>query len=112
MLKLLFAGRAEGVIIQNIDRSARNLREWADLGELINKGVQVHFAYEGLDLHSRGSRLLADIHNEHLEIYSGGEGPPRYTTGSAVVTATGRRRVKSVNLRPSKMRISGATTTR
>ena len=49
------------MIIHKIDRSARNLRDWADLGELIDRGVEVHFANESLDLHSRGGRLSADI---------------------------------------------------
>ncbi|MBI2755076.1 MAG: recombinase family protein, partial [Betaproteobacteria bacterium] len=61
MLKLLKSQRARGVIIHKIDRSARNLRDWADLGELIDSGVEVHFAHESLDLHSRGGRLSADI---------------------------------------------------
>ncbi|HLJ27900.1 MAG TPA: recombinase family protein [Candidatus Angelobacter sp.] len=61
MLKLLKAGKAAGVIIHKIDRSARNLRDWADLGELIDSGVEVYFANESLDLRSRGGRLAADI---------------------------------------------------
>jgi site-specific DNA recombinase len=42
-------------------RSARNLKDWADLGELIDSDLEVHFANESLDLHSRGGRLSADI---------------------------------------------------
>lgn len=61
MLRLLEKRKAVGVIIHKIDRSARNLRDWADLGELIDTGVEVHFAHESLDLHSRGGRLSADI---------------------------------------------------
>lgn len=61
MLKELKAGRASGVIMHKIDRSARNLRDWAELGELIDKGIEVHFANENLDLYSRGGRLSADI---------------------------------------------------
>ena len=61
MLKLLKKGRARGVIIHKIDRSARNLKDWADLGELIDQGIEVHFANESLDLNSRGGRLSADI---------------------------------------------------
>ena len=61
MLKLLEKKHAAGVIIHKIDRSARNLRDWADLGEMIDRGVEVHFAHESLDLHSRGGRLSADI---------------------------------------------------
>ena len=61
MLKLLKSGRAAGVVIHKIDRSARNLRDWADLGELIDQGIAVHFANEALDLNSRGGRLAADI---------------------------------------------------
>ena len=61
MLKELRKGTSQGVVIHKIDRSARNLKDWADLGELIDQGVEVHFANEALDLHSRGGRLSADI---------------------------------------------------
>lgn len=61
MLARLEAGEAAGVLIHKIDRSARNLRDWASLGELIDRGVEVHFATESLDLQSRGGRLSADI---------------------------------------------------
>ncbi|MBN8726058.1 MAG: recombinase family protein [Acidobacteria bacterium] len=61
MLKCIKQGQAEGVLMHKIDRSARNLRDWADLGDLIDHGIQVHFVNEGLDLFSRGGRLSADI---------------------------------------------------
>src|ERR1700730_10356191 len=61
MMKQLRTGNARGVIIHKIDRSARNLKDWADLGELIDVGVEVHFANESLDLNTRGGRLSADI---------------------------------------------------
>lgn len=61
MLKELRQGRAAGVLMHKIDRSARNLKDWAELGELIDKGVEVHFANENLDLYTRGGRLSADI---------------------------------------------------
>jgi site-specific DNA recombinase len=61
MLGLLIKGRASGVIIHKIDRGARNLRDWADLGGLIDRGIELHFAHESLDMQSRGGRLAADI---------------------------------------------------
>ncbi len=61
MIRLLRRGAANGVVIHKIDRGARNLRDWSDLGELIDQGVDVRFADESLDLHSRGGRLSADI---------------------------------------------------
>lgn len=61
MLKALKSGKADGVIIHKIDRSARNLKDWADLGALIDAGVEVLFANESIDLNSRGGRLSADI---------------------------------------------------
>lgn len=61
MLRLLRQGKVDGVVIHKIDRSARNLKDWADLGELIDQGIEVQFANESLDLHSRGGRLSADI---------------------------------------------------
>lgn len=61
MLDLLKRGTAAGVVIHKIDRGARNLRDWSDLGEMIDQGIEVHFANESLDLQSRGGRLSADI---------------------------------------------------
>ncbi len=61
MLIELRKGRAKGVIIHKIDRSARNLKDWAQLGDLIDAGVDIRFAHESLDLTSRGGRLSADI---------------------------------------------------
>ncbi len=61
ILEELRRGKAQGMVIHKIDRSARNLKDWADLGELIDQGVEVHFANDSLDLHSRGGRLSADI---------------------------------------------------
>jgi site-specific DNA recombinase len=61
MMALLRDRKATGVLIHKIDRSARNLRDWSDLGEMIDSGIEIHFANESLDLASRGGRLSADI---------------------------------------------------
>ena len=61
MLRRLRRRDATGVIIHKIDRSARNLKDWAELGQLIDQGIEVHVANESLDLTSRGGRLSADI---------------------------------------------------
>ena len=61
MLTDLERGRADGLIIHKIDRSARNLKDWARLGDLIDQGIDIHFAHEAIDLASRGGRLSADI---------------------------------------------------
>lgn len=60
MIKALKAGKACGVIMHTIDRGARNLRDWAELVELIDGGVEVHVADENLHLTS-GGRLDADV---------------------------------------------------
>ncbi|MBL4662092.1 MAG: recombinase family protein, partial [Flavobacteriaceae bacterium] len=61
MLKALRANKADGVVMHKIDRSARNFRDWARIGELSDAGIDVHFATESLDFRSRGGRLSADI---------------------------------------------------
>ncbi len=61
MLRGLDKGQAAGVITHKIDRSARNLKDWATLGELLDRGIELHFAHESIDLSSRGGRLSADI---------------------------------------------------
>ncbi len=61
MLSLMKSGKAAGLLIHKIDRSARNLKDWARLGDLMDAGISVHFVHESLDLASRGGRLAADI---------------------------------------------------
>jgi site-specific DNA recombinase len=61
MVKLLRQGKAQGVVIHKIDRSTRNYRDWAAIDDLIEGGIEVHFANDDLDLRSRGGRLAADI---------------------------------------------------
>ncbi len=60
-LKLLRTGKAQGIILHKLDRGARNLRDWAAIGELSDQGVEVHFVNESIDLQTRGGRLSADI---------------------------------------------------
>ncbi len=61
MIKQLRGGGGDGAIIHKIDRSARNLKDWAVLGDLLDEGIEVHFAHESLDMETRGGRLAADI---------------------------------------------------
>jgi site-specific DNA recombinase len=61
MLRMLRLKLANGVIIHKIDRSARNLEDWADLGKLVDAGADIHFATENLDLKTVAGRLSADI---------------------------------------------------
>jgi len=61
MLKGLRRGQARGLVMHKIDRSARNLRDWAIISELPDAGIDVHIATETLDFRSRGGRLTADI---------------------------------------------------
>src|SRR2546422_7893922 len=60
-MKLLRQRKHTGIILHKLDRGARNLKDWAEIGELSDQGVEVHFVNEGLDLQSRGGRLSADI---------------------------------------------------
>src|SRR6266550_2529830 len=60
-MKLLREGKHKGIILHKLDRGARNLKDWAEIGELSDQGIEVHFVNESLDLQSRGGRLSADI---------------------------------------------------
>jgi site-specific DNA recombinase len=61
MMAQLRVGKADGIIIHKIDRGSRNPRDWADLGDLVDRGVDVRFVSDNFDLFSRGGRLSADI---------------------------------------------------
>lgn len=69
MIKALRAGKAAGVVMHKIDRSARNFFDWAKIGELADDGIDVHFATESLDFRSRGGRLTANIQMAVAEDY-------------------------------------------
>src|SRR5438046_4931287 len=60
-MKLLRQGKYRGIILHKLDRGARNLKDWTEIGELSDQGIEVHFVNESLDLRSRGGRLSADI---------------------------------------------------
>ena len=62
LVKQLRAGQAQGVILHKLDRGTRNYRDWADIGDLCDMGVDVRIAVESLDLRTRSGRLSADIH--------------------------------------------------
>ncbi len=61
MVRQLQRGQAQGLIIHKIDRSARNLADWARVGDLADVGIDVRFVTESLDFGSRGGRLAADV---------------------------------------------------
>src|ERR1041384_1998530 len=42
-MKLLRQGKHKGIILHKLDRGARNLKDWAEIGELSDRGVEVHF---------------------------------------------------------------------
>src|SRR5258706_857019 len=44
VLQMLRSRKADGLIVYKVDRSARNLKDWAELGELIDQGIPVYFA--------------------------------------------------------------------
>ncbi|MCK0138920.1 recombinase family protein [Aliiroseovarius sp. F47248L] len=69
MLRQLKKGEASGLIMHKIDRSARNLRDWALVSELPNLGIDIFFATESLDFRSRGGRLAANLQAVIAEDY-------------------------------------------
>lgn len=69
MLKALKAGKAGGVVMHKIDRSARNYTDWDKIGQLADSGIDIHFATESLDFRSRGGRLTANIQMAVAEDY-------------------------------------------
>lgn len=115
MLKQLKQGKANGAIIHKIDRSARNLHDWAAIGDLIDNKIEVHFAHESLDMTERGGRLSADIQavmasdyvrNLRQEAIKGlygrlkqGLWPFRAPIG---YNDTGRGQIKTINLENAK----------
>ena len=61
MMKRLRAGHAKGLVVHKLDRSARNLKDWAAVSELMDADIAFHIATEPIDFTSRGGRITADF---------------------------------------------------
>ena len=61
MLRRVRRGEADGILFHKLDRSARNLRDWAEVSALLDEGKEVHLVGESIDLATRGGRFTADI---------------------------------------------------
>lgn len=61
MVGLLKRGKASGFICHKLDRSVRNIYDWSAIHQLVDSGFDIHFAQDGLDLHSLSGKLSADI---------------------------------------------------
>lgn len=82
-LELLKTGKAKGIIVHKIDRSARNMQEWGQLEVLLDAGVEVRSAADGIDTSTRPGRMMANIlasmaadysRNLRQEVYKGVSG--------------------------------------
>ncbi len=61
MIGRLKRHHAEGLVVHKLDRSARNLRDWSTVSELIDHGIEFHIATEPIDFSTRGGRMTADF---------------------------------------------------
>lgn len=61
MTSRLKRGHAEGLVVHKLDRSARNLRDWNTVSELMDHGIAFHIATEPIDFSTRGGRMTADF---------------------------------------------------
>jgi site-specific DNA recombinase len=61
MVKLVRQSKAEGFIVHKLDRTTRNWYDWAEINNLLDNGMDVHVASDGVELRSNGSRLAADM---------------------------------------------------
>jgi site-specific DNA recombinase len=61
MLRLAKRGQAEALVFHKIDRSTRNLFEWAEVSSLPEQGIEVHYSHEPVDLMTNHGRTAADV---------------------------------------------------
>ncbi len=70
MVAQLKRGKARGLIVHKVDRSARNYTDWDKVHQLADCGIEIHVANENLDFTTRGGRLSADIQAVFAADYS------------------------------------------
>lgn len=61
MMRLVKRRKADGLVFHKIDRSTRNLFEWAEVSSLPEQGIEVHYSHEPVDLLSTHGRTAADV---------------------------------------------------
>lgn len=61
MLGLLKRGKAAGVVFHKIDRGARNLKDWSVIQDLTERGIDVRFVHETIDMKSNEGKLTGDF---------------------------------------------------
>lgn len=62
MMRRLKRGQADGVVFHKVDRSTRNYRDWQTISELMDRGIYVAFAGEGLESTNPSGRFCMDVH--------------------------------------------------
>lgn len=61
LMKELKNGSAEGVIFHKIDRSTRNMKEWAMIEDLFKKGIDVRFVSGDFNFDTPSGKLVARV---------------------------------------------------
>ncbi len=61
MVKALKKGNADGIVFHKVDRSSRNYRDWLTISDLMDSGLYIAFAAEGLESSDPSGRLTMDI---------------------------------------------------
>ena len=61
MLLALKRRKATGIIFHKIDRSTRNLRDWSDIQDLADQGIDIRFTQESINLRSNEGKLTGDF---------------------------------------------------
>jgi site-specific DNA recombinase len=61
MMRLVKKGKAQALVFHKIDRSTRNLFEWAEVSSLPEIGIDVHYSHEPVDLTTTHGRTAADV---------------------------------------------------
>lgn len=61
MVSELRRGKANGLVIHKIDRSARNYHDWATISDLADSGIGIFIATESFDFNTYGGRMAADF---------------------------------------------------
>lgn len=61
IVKELRKGKGDGVVFHKVDRSSRNYRDWLTISDLMDEGLYIAFAAEGLESNDASGRFTMDI---------------------------------------------------
>ena len=112
MVKALKKGNADGIVFHKVDRSSRNYRDWLTISDLMDSGLYIAFAAEGLESSDPPAAHHGHPRRDRRSLHPQPQGEIKKASAVGFVPVCGQSRHRSAtSIRPKVPRKSGAANT-